>query len=768
MENKELAITLARADREEEVIEVLKSEGAWGDSRSWEYYGGRENNFGEIGNQQSEPAAALVEKITNSVDAMLMAQVLSEGIDPEGENAPPNITTAQEEFFNIYSGNLANITAEERTTLAENIALVASGGKTSPSYSIIDKGEGQTPKQMPGTILSLGESNKLRIPFVQGKFNMGGTGALQFSGERNLQLVISKRHPEVAKYERDRTKDKWGFTLVRREDPKEGMKNSTFTYLAPDGEIPQFEAKSVPLWPGEHPQTYGKPLKWGTFLKLYDYDMTGMKSIITFDLYNHLSLLLPKTALPFRLFERRDYEGHSMESTLSGLSVRLEEDKRKNLVSGFPTFHKMNVLGQTLRTHVYAFREGAEENYKDHEGVLFTINGQTHGHFKDRFFGRNNVGMEYIKDSILVIVDCSELDGRIREDTFMNSRDRLRSTEFRSNVERELEKVLNNHPGLKELREKRQRKMAREETKDSKPLEQALNNILKASPTFSSLFIEGERLSNPFNLEESSTSEEEYEGEFFPTYFKMIKNYGEENPKEWHINERCRIQFTTDAENDYFGRDKEPGDFKLLLEGETYDNYSLNLWNGRATLNLTAPTRADVGDNFLFKVVVDDVHHTEPFTEEFYAKIEPEREMPPGGPGDRKTSSSGDEEDEEEPSQLALPDIYEVRKPNWDEHDFSRESALNPIYDGSSYDFYINMDNVHLLTEKKHIDDAKAPILDSRYKYGMALLGLSLLRDGDKNQKTENPEKYSTERVREIARQVSPVLLPMFNALAEL
>jgi hypothetical protein len=35
---------------------------------------------------------------------------------------------------------------------------------------------------MPETILSLARSNKMYIPFVQGQFNQGGTGALRFCG----------------------------------------------------------------------------------------------------------------------------------------------------------------------------------------------------------------------------------------------------------------------------------------------------------------------------------------------------------------------------------------------------------------------------------------------------------------------------------------------------------------------------------------------------------------------------------------------------------
>lgn len=39
------------------------------------------------------------------------------------------------------------------------------------------------------------------------------------------------------------------------------------------------------------------------------------------------------------------------------------------------------------------------------------------------FFRRKNVGLSYLSDSILVVVDCSRFSGRAREDLFMNSRE---------------------------------------------------------------------------------------------------------------------------------------------------------------------------------------------------------------------------------------------------------------------------------------------------------------------------------------------------------
>lgn len=191
--NKTLCLNLANADSEEEVIQILKGTDYWDNEKYWRYYGDNENNFATIGNQQSRPEAALVEKIINSVDAVLMAECLKRGINPESKNAPQSIQIALEKYFNIDNGKLSNITPTERTRIAEMIALVSTGKRGNPCYSIIDKGEGQTPVKMPDTLLSIGKSNKLRIPFVQGKFNMGGTGVFQFCGEKNLQLVRKKK-----------------------------------------------------------------------------------------------------------------------------------------------------------------------------------------------------------------------------------------------------------------------------------------------------------------------------------------------------------------------------------------------------------------------------------------------------------------------------------------------------------------------------------------------------------------------------------------------
>ena len=48
---------------------ILKNSAIFDNPQNWRPLGGHENNFGVIENQQASPIAALIEKITNSIDA---------------------------------------------------------------------------------------------------------------------------------------------------------------------------------------------------------------------------------------------------------------------------------------------------------------------------------------------------------------------------------------------------------------------------------------------------------------------------------------------------------------------------------------------------------------------------------------------------------------------------------------------------------------------------------------------------------------------------
>lgn len=699
-----------------------------------------------------------------------MAECLKRGIPPESSESPQSIYDALEDFFDISEGKLSNISALKRSALAEQICLVATGKKTAACYTIIDQGEGQNPQKMSTTLLSLGRSNKLRIPFVQGKFNMGGTGVFQFCGKKNLQFILSKRHPRIAKHEHDSTNGLWGFTVVRREDPGKGVRSSTYRYLAPEGKILSFSSESLPLLPDKYPNETGRPLSHGTFIKLYEYQMIGLKTNILFDLYNRLSLLMPAIALPIRFYERRNYSGHSMETTLAGLSVRLEEDKRENLELGFPTSATLSVQGQKMSASIFAFRRGQSEKYKKDEGILFTINGQTHGFIPKAFFTRSSVGMAYLADSLLVILDCSLFDGRSREDLFMNSRDRLRSGDLKSEIERNLEDLIKNHPGLRELRERRKKEEIEEKVKDDKPLEEVINNILKKSPTLSKLFLEGVRISTPFNLT-GGDEPKQFKGRRYPSFFTLSQPHDMMHPKNCPVNVRCRVEFETDADNDYFNRDNDPGEFIINIDGQTIDDYSLNLWNGIAHLHIKPGEWYKSGDILHVSTEVIDSQRATPFVSSFFLKLIDPIEKQSGDLGKQKEGPKNERGGDQKSSRVAIPDVSEVYKEKWDFHHFTDESALRVVDDGEGgHDFFINMDNKYLLSEIKG-SSTPPEILNNRFKYGMVLIGLAFLHSHKQTKDAlgNDPEDEPIcDKVGKVTSILAPFLLPMISSLGEI
>jgi hypothetical protein len=619
---------------------------------------------------------------------------------------------------------------------------------------------------MPDTFLSLSKSNKMRIPFVQGKFNMGGTGVFQFSGHSNLQLIVSRRNPEIAKYEDDPTKDNWGYTIVRREDPKGGRRSSVYTYLVVDGKIPSFKAKFIPILPGDYPQPYEKPMEWGTYIKLYEYQMPGLKTNILFDLYNRICLLLPEIALPVRFYERRDgYRGHSLETTMSGLMVRLSEDSRENLEEGFPNSSTISVSGEKMVCNIFAFKKGQSEKYRKDEGVIFTINGQTHGHIPVSFFNHKSVGMSYLADSILVTIDCANFTGRTREDLFMNSRDRLRGGNLKDQIEKRLEELLNSHPGLRALREKRRKEEIQTKLEDSKPLKEVLEDILKKSPALSALLIPGIKINTPFDLRNIG-EQETFLGKEFPTYFRIrLKGV-----KKCNINRKFRVQYETNANNDYFERSNLPGEFKLSIKGTEITDYILNLWNGLATLTVSLPKLAKVGNTFEYKSTVQDPTQLRPFEDVFEVEVLPEVQISTGDPGIRNRPPSEIEGDARAvSSRLSLPQVIPIHKDGWSEVGFDENSALKVMYTGEEgYDFYVNMDNICLLSEIKAKSEIDAKLLLERYKYAMVLIGLALLKEYPKDAEQKKDDKDIYKEIMEITAKLSHIVLPMISYLGEL
>ncbi|MCW4019111.1 MAG: hypothetical protein NWF00_10620 [Candidatus Bathyarchaeota archaeon] len=557
-----------------------------------------------------------------------------------------------------------------------------------------------------------------------------------------------------------------GALLLLDEKTLAGRKSSAYTYLVINGKIPMFSSNSLPILPGDYPTAYQNGMEWGTYIKLYNYQISGsLKSIVSFDLYDRLCLLLPKIALPVRFYERREgYRGHSMESTMAGLSVRLDEDRNSNLEANFPSSSVLNISGEKLACQIFAFKPGKSEKYMKDEGIIFTVNGQTHGNISKSFFGRKAVKLSYLSNSILIAVDCSNLKGRSREDLFMNSRDRLSTNDLRYQIERQLEELISKHPGLKALSERRRREEIQNKFEDSKPLKDVLEKLIKKSPELASLFIPGYKLKNPFDFRDVGQQQQVWVGEEFPTFFKLKLD----GVKQCPINHKFRVQYETNAANDYFDRDRLPGKFELHLGDEKVENV-LHLWNGFATLTVPLPENISIGNLLEYKSIATDETQFRPFESYFKVRVLPEVKDQKTIIGQRKAPPSTlDGNERKSPSGLSMPHIWEVNKNEWFLHQFNDHSALN-VKDGgdAGYDFYVNMDNIYLLSEIKRKSDIAARLIQNRFKYAIFLIGFALLKDKAAEAK-ENSNKNIFKEIFEVTAKLSPIILPMISYLSEL
>ncbi len=157
MNIRQLFFDLYNASVEKEVDDVLNNYGIIQNPSNWRPYGGNESNFGVIENQQASPIPALIEKITNGIDAILMRRSYEQSIDPRSDQAPRSIDEALQQFFPDHKNwDLRR----ERLKQAERLQILADGPRGETSLIIYDDGEGQAPEDFENSFLSVVSSLK--------------------------------------------------------------------------------------------------------------------------------------------------------------------------------------------------------------------------------------------------------------------------------------------------------------------------------------------------------------------------------------------------------------------------------------------------------------------------------------------------------------------------------------------------------------------------------------------------------------------------------
>jgi hypothetical protein len=686
------------------------------------------------------------------------------GIDPRSPKAPNTMDDAVEMFV----GDFEDKGFEAIRDIADqNLVLYATGGKARPSLSLYDAGEGQLPKDFPTTFCSLISagargSYKGAVPFVQGRFNMGGTGVLQFcSKERKLQLIVSRVPDELAK-----TKDhEWGYTIMCYF-PGEGGQDPSWRYLVDDSGQHVYTAGSEPHAllpragvPKGLPAPRERKVTSGTLIKMYDYE--APKSNICGELFKKVEEYLLRPALPLRIIEcRKEYTAKVMAVTVWDCMARWAKNgKIEDDFADGASFEVTLETGETVpgEIRVFKLQDLSDDQDAPHTGVRSLVNGQSHGKRDARFFRTRAVDKEHIAGSILVTLFCERLSQATKNHLFLSNRETLREGTVLDDLLGKLQTELHDHEALIELNQRRYAEKVKDSIKDEDGIK-ALEELLSTDPQLASLFgtmLPG-RVAAPTAGYGTGAmvpgKSLPFKGVDFPTFINRGKEKKTIADVELPQGDVVRVSFATDVKNNYFTRRKPPRG-SVTFSGDLPDP-SYRLFNGRLTFTCRADKKTPIGTVLATTITVTDKRGSGPFVLTVNATIVAPREE--REPSERESR----ERESRVPAGPSQPDVIE------------RDLGPSELPAKVEKDPTTKRLKIIINKTSKLLEDAKQlrskeeePAVSFVFKYGLALAVMGLLDSAKKTAEWQTDEAGCRERIETMAAGVARVIVPLCLSL---
>lgn len=762
MRDRQLLEELLNAENEPDVLRILNSRRLLVDTTRWRYLGNMPNNQSIVQAQQSNAAAALIEKVTNGIDAILMRYCKAQGIDPRGLLAPKTMTKAVEAFL----GDLSAKDSKEIRQLAEEyLVLYATGSKARPSLSLYDAGEGQLAKDFPFTFCSLiyGSDNgsyKGAIPFVQGRFNMGSTGVLPFCSEkRKLQLIVSRVPTDVA----GTTDHEWAFTVFCFFHSNQ---NPAWKYLVgEDNQVLTAGTDPLALLPransrsGEVLNPRERAVESGTLIKMYDYK--APRSNVCGELFKKVEEYLLRSALPLRIMEcRPEYKANVMAVTVWDRLGAWAENKLEEGFEEGASISMTLTTGETIPAEVRVFKatKGMSDDEQPQTGLRALINGQSHAKRDTQFFRTKAVDKEHIAGSMLVTIDCTELGQESRNALFMSNRETFRDDPLLQDLFKKLQKELHDHEGLIALNNKRYEEKIANAVDDEEGIS-ALEELLATDPQLADLFgsmTAGKVAAKTVNAGTGTkvTGEAEpFKGQEFPTYFRRADGATTVDI-EIPFGDLARVSFRTDVKNNYFTRRNHRGTFKVM-NGVTP---SLHLFNGRLTLTFIADKQLSEGSTFTTEGVITDNVDSGPFTLTINGKIVAAR-----------MNDDDDDDTEKEKKEKKPPKVDAgPSRPHISEADNGPDApplTIEKVPATGLLQLVLNKGSQLLANAKAMRPKEEAAAVEFVFKYGLALTAMGLLDAAKKTPEWQADEAACRDRIQQTTAGIARVIVPLCLSL---
>ncbi|MDD5064131.1 MAG: hypothetical protein PHQ35_05145 [Phycisphaerae bacterium] len=759
MNPKELCMKLALAESEQEVSAIIKNHPTLARQEGWKHYGDVANNIGTITGQHPEAVPSLIEKITNSIDALLIKKCIMKGDDPKSPSSAQSIDEALERYFDLNDAKYLDMKDSQRRDLASNIQVIAEGPLDKPNMIIEDSGEGQNPQDFPNTFVSLNKKNKSDVFFVQGKYNMGGTATLPFCGDNRYQLIISRKGWPINE------NNKYGFTLVRRNrGSEEHVKCSWYEYcIDENGKIFEFDSRPLELG------LFGKKFEYGTYIKLYNYGLTS-PSDITLDLWRELNRYLYKPALPILLFEKRyekgRYErGRTPTKVMHGNRMRCFLDDRENVENKFPI--NIESDGVKYPGEVFVFnRDVSTREFVRDMALTFSVNGQVQHSINNSFISQE-LKKAYLKGHILINIDCSDMPRELHEDIFMSSRSQMRNIAQYRNLVDNIIKELKDNEYLTDLDEEWRKELIFKNPKDESFLKNIVGRLLKDDKEIEKLLgFKGGIIGNELTKVKKhiEAKREKFAGKRYPTIFRFT-NLQQGKYKMLPQNGECKINIETDVENEYLMRPHDKGELKIRIL--------------RSHSGIGPGPNPGPGPNYEDSI---DVNVVGPNEGSIRLRVKPKKPLPvgarvpidiemssPDGPHHLiaevvvdKPHSNSTQKDVEKKKEYSLPtiiDVYREKKQDygcwadygWNELDIchlQESSEEGTLIDAVA----INMESQELdkFVRAKKLGGKRIEVVQRTYKISVYLISLVLFYElQQKLKKTQetNEDKYTDEKL---------------------
>lgn len=121
------------------------------------------------------------------------------------------------------------------------------------------------------------------------------------------------------------------------------------------------------------------------------------------------------------------------------------------------------------------------------------------------------------------------------------------------------------------------------------------------------------------------------------------------------------------------------------------------------------------------------------------------------------------------PDGLNLPPVSEVHRDDLASHGMSIGDALKVVSVENGYDFYVNVDNPYLESERRRNRKEDPRILENQFECSLVLVALLLLNTKQETAKDTNGQVAMTpDEVGRIAITLAPALIPIARVLGRI